>query len=202
MTTSIANINTLLVDIKTANNSLPIKLQQAGFDMSRPMGYEQEYTVSSVTSSIDALAVQFLTITASRNQFIQRTSFDERKDIETCLRQMFECLQQTLDTLHALTQTDYRISDEWALCYRSTGNRSCRLELHRAIEYLDRLKPYTRMLELVVAQERIHALSSVLETLLQRETTPSSLSHEEDNELTREQHNALELSHYLIKQAL
>jgi hypothetical protein len=92
------------------------------------------------------------------------------------------------------------INDD-ALSYVENGQPGW-LALCHAIEYLDQLKPYSRMLELVIAQQRIHALSAVLETLLHKEAAPSQLAHEEDHELTEEQHNALELSHYLIKQAL
>jgi len=52
---------------------------------------------------------------------------------------------------------------------------------------------------MIIAQERIHALSAVLETLLSKENTAII---ERDNELTEEQSNALELSQYLIRQAL
>jgi len=202
MINSIANINALLVDIKTVNTGLPRALQLAGFDTSRPLGMEQEYTVSSLINTIDTLAIQFLTITANRNQFIQRTSFNERLQIESCLRNLFICLKQTSNTLQSLDSGDYQVVDNEALSYINEQKPITRLVLCRAIEYVDQLKPYSRMLELVIAQERIHALSAVLETLLQKETAPSQLSHEEDHELTEEQHNALELSHYLIKQAL
>ena len=202
MSKSIANINALLVDIKTVNSNLPMVLQKAGFDTSQRLGHEHEYTVNSLINHIDTLAVQFLTITASRNQFIQRTSLAERQDIEASLRKLFVCLKQTRNTLETLSETHYSVVNNEALTYISEDGQSTCLILCRAIDYVDQLKPYSRMLELVIAQERIHALSAVLETLLHKEASPSQLSHEEDHELTEEQHNALELSHYLIKQAL
>jgi hypothetical protein len=55
------------------------------------------------------------------------------------------------------------------------------------------------MLEMIIAQERIHALSAVLETMLSKESLALT---EKDNELTEEQSNAIELSQYLIRQAL
>ncbi len=202
MIKSIANINALLVDIKTVNNLLSIKLQQAGFDLNRCLGNEDEYTVSSLLHSIDTLAVQFLTITASRNQFIQRTSYIERQQIESYLRKMFVCLKQTQNTLLQLSETDYKVIGDKALTYSIDTEEAAQLLLTRSIEYIDLLKPYTRMLELVIAQERIHALSAVLETLLHKDNNQSNLEQEEYAELTEEQNNALELSHFLIKQAL
>lgn len=202
MINSIANINALLVDIKTLNNNLPIALQKAGFITSLPLGYENEYTVSSLINYIDTLSIQFLTITANRNQFIQRTSLTERQQIETCLRKLFVCLKQTSNSLDMLTETSYQVISHEALAYIADSGETSHLTLCRAIDYIDQLKPYSRMLELVIAQERIHALSAVLETLLQKQTTASQLVNEDDHELTEEQHNALELSHYLIKQAL
>ena len=202
MSKSIANINALLVDIKTLNSKLPIALQKAGFDISLPLGYEHEYSVSSLLNHIDTLVVQFLTITASRSQFIQRTSLCERQDIEACLRKLFVCLKQTTNALTMLANKQLTVVDNESLAYIAEDGETMQLMLSRAIDYVDQLKPYSRMLELVIAQERIHALSAVLETLLQKDAAPSQLSHEEDHELTDEQHDALELSHYLIKQAL
>ena len=202
MINSIANINALLVDIKTVNNTLPVKLHQSGFDTCQALGHENEYTVNSLINSIDTLAIQFLTITANRNQFIQRTSFTERQQIESCLRQLFVCLKQTSNTMDALSKQSYQVLSDDALSYVVDNGQTVHLILCRAIDYIDQIKPYSRMLELVIAQERIHALSAVLESLLHKESTPSNLAHEEDHDLTEEQHNALELSHYLMKQAL
>ncbi|TNF33991.1 MAG: hypothetical protein EP315_07795 [Gammaproteobacteria bacterium] len=202
MIKSIASINTLLVDIKTANNPLAVKLQQCGFDLNASIGIELEYTVQSLLQSIDALAIQFLTITASRKQFIQRTAYAERKQIEDLLGKLFICLRNTQCILEHFKQKAFRVVPETALGYIADNNSVSTLPLEQAIEHLDMLKPYSRMLELVTAQERIHALSAVLETLLNKEYTASSLSHEDDHELTEEQYNALELSNYLIKQAL
>ncbi len=204
MITSIAKINALLIDIRTVNNSLPVKLQQCGFDLAHTLGYEQEYTISTLIGGIDAAALQFLTITANRNQFIQRTSYTERQKIESCLRLLFACLKQTENTLLLLsdkahlTNGEHREKPE----LRDVDLGKDPLPLGKAIDYLDRLKPYSRILELVIAQERIHALSSILEALLQKQTLSSATGREEDHELTEEQYNALELSHYLIKQAL
>jgi hypothetical protein len=201
MIKSIANINALLIDIKTINNLLSIKLQQAGFNLNHELGSEDEYTVSSLLNSIDTLAVQFLTITANRNQFIQRTSYIERQQIESYLRKLFVCLKQTQNALTILKGSDYQIIDNKALSYMSDAGEATQLLLTRTIEYIDLLKPFTRMLELIIAQERIHALSSVLETLLSKESGTTPVRQDEDD-LTDEQNNALELSHYLIKQAL
>ena len=202
MIKSIANINALLIDIKTINNLLSIKLQQAGFNLNHHLGNEDEYSVSSLLNSIDTLTVQFLTITASRNQFIQRTSFIERQQIESYLRKLFVCLKQTQNTLILLKGSDYQVIENKALCYINDAGEATQLLLSRTIEYIDLLKPYTRMLELIIAQERIHALSAVLETLLNKESGNVSTSREDEDDLTEEQNNALELSHYLIKQAL
>ena len=202
MIKSIASINTLLVDLKTANNPLAVKLQHCGFDLNGTIGAENEYTVHSLLQSIDALAIQFLTITASRKQFIQRTSYTERKQVEEQLGKLFLCLRNTLCVLENFKQNRYQACTDSPLSYIEENGTRKTLALGQAIEHLDMLKPFSRMLELVTAQERIHALSSVLETLLNKEYASSSLEHDDDHELTKEQHNALELSNYLIKQAL
>ena len=202
MIKSIATINALLVDIKTLNGSLPVKLQHAGFDLSLPTGHEEEYTVSSLINIIDTLTIQFLTITANRNQFIQRTSYAERQDIESLLLKLFICLKQTVNTLEL---SDHHISAtniDKALAYISDTGETIALSLIKAVDYIDQLKPYSRMLELVIAQQRIHALSAVLETLLHNEERSPRFEQDDGHELTEEQHNALELSHYLVKQAL
>lgn len=202
MIKSIASINSLLVDIKTANNPLPVKLQHCGFDINGTIGAENEYTVQTLLQSIDALAIQFLTITASRKQFIQRTSYSERKQVEAHLGKLFMCLSNTQEILDTFKQNHLRVHEHSVLDYCMADGTVKTLPLAQALEYLDMLKPFSRMLELVTAQERIHALSAVLETLLNKEYASSSLEHEDDHELTVEQHNALELSNYLIKQAL
>lgn len=202
MIESIARINALLVDIKTINNSLSVKLQKAGFNIAATLGHEQEYTVTTLLSSIDTLAVHFLTITASRHQFIQRTSYAERLDTQHCLQALYDCLKQTRDTLDNFEQRQLIPVEDYPLCYEDRHGEQQTLLLWKAVEYIDQLKPYSRMLELIIAQERIHALSSVLEVLLHRETSTTALGHDDDHELTEEQSNALELSHYLIKQAL
>jgi hypothetical protein len=202
MIESITRINALLVDIKTLNGSLSIKLQKAGFNIAATLGHEDEYTLSNLLSSIDTLAVHFLTITANRNQFIQRTSFAERSDIELHLKDLYQCLRTARNELDVLEKSSLLQIDELTPYFLDEKGERRPLVLCQAVEFVDRLKPYSRMLELVIAQERIHALSSVLEILLHRESAPSSLSHEDDHELTEEQSNALELSHYLIKQAL
>lgn len=206
MSLSTSKINSVLVDIKTLNNSLLLRLQQTGFDPSQMLGPENEYTVKSLLNYIDALAVQFLTITANRDQFIQRTSHHERMDIHDHLRNLFICLKQTHNTLDLITentlQADTSKTPAKPLSYMTEQGSCESLILVKAIDYIESLKPYGRMLELVIAQQRIHALSAVLETLLFKEQTTSSMDMLEDHGLTEEQANALELSRYLIKQAM
>ncbi|RDH82999.1 MAG: hypothetical protein DIZ80_12105 [endosymbiont of Galathealinum brachiosum] len=199
MAKSIASINSLLVSLKTVNNALLIKLQQLGFNTNLTLGSEQEYTVKTLVHAIDTLAIQFLTITANRNQFIQRTSYNERMEIESCLNSLLSCLQQTKQELADFDQTDYQCDQSLALFYTSKNNEQRCLKLLDAVHFIDLIKPYCRMLEMIIAQERIHALSAVLETLLSKENAAQA---EKDNELTEEQSNALELSQYLIRQAL
>ena len=199
---SIASINSLLVDIKTVNNSLLIKLQQAGFNTTQHLGYEQEYTVKSLINRTDTLAIHFLTITANREQFMQRTGFAERKEIETILQKLYICLKETQNILYILNQSRPEIYENQTLSYKSADNKIVQLPLVHSVDFIDMLKPYCRMLELLIAQERIHALSSVLETLLHKDQDSRQFHQEEDAELTDEQNNAIELSHYFIKQAL
>jgi len=202
MSQSIAAINALLVDIKTINNSLLIKLQQTGFNTTLHLGYEQEYTVKSLVHSTDTLAIHFLTITANREQFMQRTGFAERKEIKSILQKLYRCLSETQNTLYDINQHRPQIIADKALCYQTESGETAQLPLAQSIDFIDMLKPYCRMLELVIAQERIHALSAVLETLLQKDQHSVQLHQEDDTDLTDEQSNALQLSHYLIKQAL
>lgn len=198
MAQSITSINSLLINLKTVNRSLPVKLQQLGFDTNLSLGAEQEYTVKTLINAIDSLAIQFLTLTAKRNQFIQRTSFSERKEIEACLQQLFICLQQTQQQL-ADFQPDCDLCDNSrALTYLHNGETR-QLSLLDATQQIDLIKPYSRMLDMVTAHERIHALSAVLETLLSKQQQSSEVV---DSELTREQSDALQLSQYLIRQAL
>ena len=199
MAKSIASINSLLVSLKTVNNSLLIKLQQLGFNTNLTLGSEQEYTVKSLVHAIDTLAIQFLMITANRNQFIQRTSYNERMEIESCLNSLLSCLQQTKQELTDFNQAEFQCDQNLALFYTTENNDQRSLKLLDAIHFIDLIKPYCRMLEMIIAQERIHALSAVLETLLSKENAAQA---EKDNELTEEQSNALELSQYLIRQAL
>ncbi len=199
MAKSIVSINSLLVGLKTVNSSLLIKLQQLGFNTSLTLGAEQEYTVKTLVNAIDTLAIQFLTITANRNQFIQRTSYNERMEIECCLNSLLNCLQQTKQELVDFNPGEFQCDKSLALFYTSDNNEHCSLKLLDAVHFIDLIKPYCRMLEMIIAQERIHALSAVLETLLSKENTAAT---ERDNELTEEQSNALELSQYLIRQAL
>lgn len=199
MAQSITSINSLLINLKTVNRSLPIKLQQLGFDTGLSLGAEQEYTVKTLINAIDSLAIQFLTLTAKRNQFIQRTSFSERKEIEACLQQLFICLEQTQQQL-ADFQTDSDHCDHSnALTYQHNG-KTRQLSLLDAVQQIDLIKPYSRMLDMVTAHERIHALSAVLETLLSKQQ--QQVNEVMDSELTREQSDALQLSQYLIRQAL
>ena len=204
MIKSIALINSLLVDIKTGNNALLVNLQQAGFDTSADFGPENEYNAKILINSIDTLSIQFLTITANRNQFIQRTSYTERKEIESLLKNLLVCIQQTRNELELIKTIHLNIMAGRSLSYLDEDSIEKQLPLLKAIDYIDLLKPYSRMLELVIAQERIHALSAVLETLLHKEhsSTVHNLDQEDDHHLTEEQNKALELSHYLIKQAL
>ena len=199
MAKSIASINSLLVGLKTVNNSLLIKLQQLGFNSNLTLGSEQEYTVKTLVHAIDTLAIQFLMITANRNQFIQRTSYNERMEIESCLNSLLSCLQQTKQELTDFKQAEFQCDKNLALFYTTENNDQRSLKLLDAIHFIDLIKPYCRMLEMIIAQERIHALSAVLETLLSKENAAQA---EKDNELTEEQSNALELSQYLIRQAL
>ncbi len=201
MAKSIASINSMLVGLKTVSNALLIKLQQLGFNTNLTLGEEDEYTVKTLIYSVDSLAVQFLTITANRTQFIQRTSFNERKEIESFLSSLLSCMQQTQEKLDELAHSSFLCDPATALHYTLDNNRYYSLKLVDAVLYLDLIKPYTRMLEMVTAQERIHALSAVLESLLNREHNHAADQHG-DAELTEEQTSALELSQYLIRQAL
>lgn len=199
MAQSITSINSLLINLKTVNRSLPIKLQQLGFDTSLSLGAEQEYTVKTLINAIDSLAIQFLTLTAKRNQFIQRTSYYERKEIEACLQQLFICLEQTQQQLADFQPDNDRCDHSSALTYQHNGETR-QLSLLDAGQQIDLIKPYSRMLDMVTAHERIHALSAVLETLLSKQQQQASEVVE--SELTREQSDALQLSQYLIRQAL
>lgn len=199
MAKSIASINSLLVGLKTVNNTLLIKLQQLGFDTDLTLGAEQEYTVKTLIHAIDTLSIQFLTITANRSQFIQRTSFNERIEIETCLNSLLSCVQQTKLELSDFNPANYQCDKSLALFYTSDKGEHRSLKLLDTVHFIDLIKPYCRMLETIIAHERIHALSAVLETLLSKESTPVT---EEESYLTEEQSNALELSQYLIRQAL
>ena len=199
MAQSITSINSLLINLKTVNRSLPVKLQQLGFDTSLSLGAEQEYTVKTLISAIDSLAIQFLTLTAKRNQFIQRTSFSERKEIEACLQQLFICLEQTQQQLADFQPDSDLCDNSRALTYLHHGETR-QLSLLAATQQIDLIKPYSRMLDMVTAHERIHALSAVLETLLSKQQQQSD--EVVDSELTREQSDALQLSQYMIRQAL
>jgi len=200
MANSITSINSLLVSLKTANSGLLPKLQQLGFNTSLTLGPEQEYTVKTLIHTIDNLSIQFLTITAKRNQFVQRTSFNERKEIESCLNYLHSCLEQTQRELDELNAENHLCSKKLALSYTNDSEQNFSLRLLDAVHYIDLLKPYSRMLEMVTAQERIHALSAVLETLLNKEQAQKA--DYEDVELTSEQSGALQLSQYLLRQAL
>ncbi len=200
MAQSITSINSLLIGLKTVNSSLLVKLQQLGFDANLSLGPEQEYTVKSLISGIDSLAIQFLTLTAKRNQFIQRTSFNERKEIEACLNNLYNCLSQTQQELVDFNPTNNQCDREHALSYINEFGQKVSLKLLDAVHYIDLIKPYSRMLDMLTAHERIHALSAVLETLLSKEQQIRPQDH--DAELTEEQTSALELSQYLIRQAL
>ena len=206
MSLSTSKINSVLIDIKTLNNSLLLRLQQIGFDTAQLLGPENEYSVKTLLNHIDALTLQFLTITANRDQFIQRTGYQERLEIHNHFRNLFICLKQTQNTLDLIVENQLKIDNSnplaKPLAYITERNVCETLILVKAIDYIEALKPYGRMLDLVIAQQRIHALSAVLETLLFKEQAPSNIDMLEDSGLTEEQANALELSRYLIKQAM
>ena len=202
MSQSIASINSLLINIKTINNSLLIKLQHAGFNTSLHLGHENEYTVKSLINRTDTLTIHFLTITANREQFIQRTSFAERKEVESLLQKLYICIKETQNTLYNFEKDHFDICVDKALSYTASDNEITQLPLVHSVDFIDMLKPYSWMLEMIIAQERIHALSAVLETLLHKDQESKELHKDEDTDLTNEQNNALELSHYFIKQAL
>ncbi len=182
---TITTINQLLVHIKTANHAIPSLLRKCHYDMEQAVGYENEYTIASLLTITDSLVVQLLTMTARRQQFLRQTSYNERKDIQSQLNKLHKCLSETLEILQNARSLNTDIPD---------------LPLLEAPLFIDALKPYSRMIELITAQERIHALSAVLETLLSREYKISEPV--DDCELSDEQQSALELSHFLVKQAL
>ncbi len=182
---TITTINQLLVHIKTANHAIPSLLRKCHYDMEQAVGYENEYTIASLLTITDSLVVQLLTMTAKRQQFLRQTSYNERKDIQSQLNKLHKCLSETLEILQNARSLNTNIPD---------------LPLLEAPLFIDALKPYSRMIELITAQERIHALSAVLENLLSREYKISEPV--DDCELSDEQQSALELSHFLVKQAL
>lgn len=178
---TITTINQLLVHIKTANHAIPSLLRKCHYDMEQAVGYENEYTIASLLTITDSLVVQLLTMTARRQQFLRQTSYNERKDIQSQLNKLHKCLSETLEILQNARSLNTDIPD---------------LPLLEAPLFIDALKPYSRMIELITAQERIHALSAVLETLLSREYKISEPV--DDCELSDEQQSALELSHFLV----
>jgi len=199
---SLATINSLLVDVKTINNSLFIKLQEAGFNTQQLFGPDDEYTIKTLIQTIESMVIHFLTITANRQQFLQRTSFVERKDIESLLKHLYISMKETQNLLLTLNTESLNTAENLPLSYLSSKGDRRQLPLMESINYIDLLKPYSRMLELIIAQERIHALSAVLETLLDSSPSTDHIKTHDDHDLTTEQHDALELSHYFIKQAL
>ena len=199
---SLATINSLLVDIKTINNSLFINLQEAGFNTQLHFGHDDEYTIKTLTQTIESMVIHFLTITANRHQFLQRTSFAERKDIESLLQHLYISMKETQNLLLILNSESVITAENQPLSYLSSNGENRQLPLIESISCIDLLKPYSRMLELIIAQERIHALSAVLETLLDTSSSTDHIKTHDDHDLTREQQDTLELSHYFIKQAL
>lgn len=179
-TDTMTAINQLLIDIKTTNHAIPSLLRQTQYDLDQNIGFENEYTVRSLLNIIDNLVIQLLTMTAKRQQFLKQTAYTERKSIQNQLSNLSRCLLETQEQLHTQNTHD--------------------LALLEAPLFVDALKPFSRMIELVTAQERIHALSAVLENLLSREFTPSAAL--DDCELSDEQSSALALSQFLVKQAL
>ncbi|MDH5765242.1 MAG: hypothetical protein OEZ38_04430 [Gammaproteobacteria bacterium] len=204
MNNSLSVINSLLIDIKTINNSLLIKLHQSGFNTQLHFGPENEHTARTLIDTIETMVIHFLTITANRNQFLQRTSFNERKAIETHLKALYISLKKTQNHLSLIVNESLNIQQHKALSYLSAQNEIIELPLVESTHHIDLLKPYSRMLELIIAQERIHALSAVLETLLHTNPQIDHIHAHDDNDSMQEheQQEALELSHYFIKQAL
>ncbi|HED35680.1 MAG TPA: hypothetical protein ENJ08_15915 [Gammaproteobacteria bacterium] len=202
MSRSIASINSLLVNVKTINSALLVKLQQPGFDTSLALGSEREYTVKTLIHAIDTLAIQFLIITASSQQFVHRTSYAERKAIETSLRNLHSCLQQTQQELTTFHPVDFQCHNAHALVYTDENGEFHSLKLLEAPRHIDAIKPYYRMLETITAHERIHALSAVLENMLSRDTTVIEDDSGLNDEPGDEHANATGLSQYLIRQAL
>ncbi|MDH5471750.1 MAG: hypothetical protein OEY61_02755 [Gammaproteobacteria bacterium] len=199
---SLTSINSLLVDIKSINNSLLIKLQETGFDTQLEFGPESEYTARSLSQAIETMVIHFLTITANRHQFLQRTGYEERKEIESLLKQLYFSLKESQNNLNSITTESLKTVDSQPLAYISKEGLRKELPLRISLNCIDMLKPYSRMLELIIAQERIHALSAVLETLLHSGPSADQIKIHDDQDLTSDQQAALELSHYFIKQAL
>ncbi len=191
MAKSIASINSLLVNIKTANNPLLITLQQQGFDIQASLGSEQEYSVKTLINAINNLAIQLLTVTADREQFIQRTSFVERIEIESCLKGILTCLQQTTQTLSEIHSTDYQCDDKQTLFYDLADGSRGYLKLLDAVHFIELIKPYFRILENITTQKRIHALSSILETVLSKAELAEA---EKGNEINLQPEQALKFS--------
>jgi len=179
-TDTMTAINQLLVDIKTTNHTITPLLRKAQYDLEQDIGFENEYSIRSLLNIIDGLVIQLLTMTAKRQQFLNQTAYTERKSMQNQLANLSRCLLETQQQLQQQSSDD--------------------LALLEAPLFVDALKPFSRMIELVTAQERIHALSAVLESLLSREFTPNATL--DDCELSDEQNSALTLSHFLVKQAL
>ncbi len=199
MTNSIASINSLLVGLKTVNSTLLIKFHQLRFDTSLCLGAENEYTVKTLVNAINTLSIQLLTITSNRNEFIQRTSYPERLEIKTCLNNLLSCAQQTKQELSDIQLTHFQCDNNHALSYISETGDIRSFRLLDTLQFIDLIKPYCRMLEMIIAQERIHALSAVIDILMNKQDNDFI---ESTNELTEEQSDALEMPHYLMKQAM
>ncbi|VAW72078.1 hypothetical protein MNBD_GAMMA10-2326 [hydrothermal vent metagenome] len=198
MARSIASINSLLVNVKTLNATLLVKLKQLGFNPDLTLGAEKEYTVKTLIQSIDTLAIQFLTATANSRQFVQRTCYAERQTIISCLGNLHTCLLQTQQDLQRIQPTMFQCHAVHALVYTDERAEQHSLKLLQAAQYLDAIKPCYRLLEMISAHERIHAISAVLENIISQDNEIS----DDEIDLTEEQSNALELSQYLIHQAL
>ncbi len=199
MTNSIASINSLLVGLKTINSTLLIKFHQQGFNTNLCLGAENEYTVKTLVNTINTLSLQLLTITSNRNEFIQRTSYPERMEIKTCLNNLLSCVQQTKQELSDIQLTHFQCDNNRALSYITETGDIRSLRLLDTLQFIDMVKPYCRMLEMIIAQERIHALSAVIDILMNKQDNSII---ENANELTEEQSDALEMPHYLMKQAM
>lgn len=197
MAQSITSINALLVRIKTTNSTLLPALQKLGFDTQLSLGAEQEYTVKTLINSINALTIQLLTITSNRQQFIHRTNFKERLDIESNLKELHDCLEKSKQMLSEIDSATNTCDASLTLMYTLNGGQAQRLALFEAVHFIESIKPYCRILESITTQERIHALSAVLESILSKTASAETITGN-NNTLTEEKAHAVALSQRLM----